>query len=74
MSKEIESKVEELKEELKSDKTETIVNEDSKVRKIVTWCLKGVALVATGVVGFFIGQHVGGDKDEDNAQEEKTEE
>ena len=74
MSKEIENKVEELKEELKSDKTETIVNEDSKVRKIVTWCLKGVALVATGVVGFFIGQHVGGDKDEDNAQEEKTEE
>lgn len=74
MSKEIENKVEELKEELKSDKTETIVNEDSKVRKIVTWCLKGVALVATGIVGFFIGQHVGGDKDEDNVQEEKTEE
>jgi len=74
-NKEIENKVDELKEELKNEKTETVVNEDSKVRKIVTWCLKGVALVATGLVGFFVGQHIGGDKDDDETHdEEKTEE
>lgn len=74
MSKEMENKIEELKEELENDKTETIVNaEDSKVKKVITYCLKGLALVATGVVGFFIGRGIGG-KDEDDTQEEKTEE
>lgn len=72
MSKEIENKVDELKEELKNDKTEEIICEEGgKVKKVITYCLKGLALVATGVVGFFIGRGISG-KDEDNTQEEKT--
>lgn len=74
MSKEMENKIEELKEELENNKTETIVSaEDSKVKKVITYALKGLALVATGIVGFFIGRGIGG-KDEDETQEEKTEE
>ena len=73
MSKEMENKIEELKDELENNKAETIIStEDSKVKKVITYALKGLALVATGVVGFFIGRGIGG-KDEDT-QEEKTEE
>lgn len=73
MSKEMENKVGELKEELEGKK-EVVVDENNKVRKVITYALKGLALVATGLIGFFVGQHVGGDKDENDAQEEKTEE
>lgn len=73
MSKEMENKVDELKEELETNKTEEkiISAENGKVRKVITYVLKGVALVATGVVGFFIGRGISG-KDEDDTQEEKT--
>lgn len=76
LNQEMKDKVDKLKEELGGNQTELVVNEESKVRKVVTWVLQGVALVATGLVGFFIGQHVGGDKDEDTneTQEEKPEE
>lgn len=74
MSKEIEKKVEELKEEL-GDKTETVVEEESKLHKVIGYALKGLALVATGLVGFFVGQHIGGGNNETETQEEeKTEE
>ena len=73
MSKEMANKVDELKEEL-GGKPETVVDENNKVRKVVTYALKGLALVATGLIGFFVGQRVGGGKDEDDAQDEKTEE
>ena len=75
MSKEIEKKVEELKEEL-GDKTETVVEEEkSKLHKVIGYALKGLALVATGLFGFFVGQHIGGGSNETETQEEeKTEE
>ena len=74
MSKEIENKVDELKEELKNDKTEEIISEEGgKVKKVIIYCLKGLALVATGVVGFFIGRGISGKDEDDNTQEETKE-
>ena len=70
MSKEIEKKVEELKEEL-GDKTETVVEEESKLHKVIGYALKGLALVATGLFGFFVGQHIGGGNNETETQEEE---
>ena len=72
MSK-VENKVEEIKEELKDlNETELVVKAETKGKKILGWCLKGLALIATGVAGFFIGRTtVGG---EDEAQEEETKE
>lgn len=74
-NKEMENKLEELKDELKESKTEAIITtEDSKVKKVITYALKGLALVATGVVGFFIGRGIGGKDEDEDTQEEKTEE
>ena len=71
----VENKVEELKEELKEDNTDVVVVEsESKVRKIVTTVLKGVALVATGFVGFLLGRHIGNDSSNEDSNEENTEE
>lgn len=72
--KNVENKVEELKEELKENNTEAVVVEsESKVRKYVTYALKGLALLATGAVGFFIGRGFG-NKDDDTENQETTEE
>lgn len=75
-----ETKVEDLKEETTTAATEpatteTIVEEDSKLKKVIKWTLKGLALVATGVAGFFIGRATRGDNDDDTDDaEEKIEE
>ena len=56
-------------------KTEIVVQEDSKLRKVVTYCLKGLAFIATGVVGFFIGRGTAkGSSDDDENDEENEEE
>lgn len=70
--KNVENKVEELKEELKND-AEVVVEDNSKVRKIVKTVLSGVALVATGIVGFFIGRGTAGKDDEEDQTTETNE-
>ena len=71
----VESKVEELKEELKENNTEVVVAEsESKVRKYVTYALKGLALLATGAVGFLLGRGFGNKDDDTENQETTTEE
>ena len=60
-------------EELKKNEDALIVNDESKVRKFIKWGLSGLAVVATGVLGFFIGRNSVGDDDEESKTEEKTE-
>ena len=73
--KNVESKIEELKEELKENNTEVVVTEsESKVRKYITYALKGLALLATGAVGFFIGRGIGNGKDDEEDQTTETNE
>ena len=73
--KNVENRIEELKEELKKNNTETVATEDnSKVRKIIKTVLQGVALVATGIVGFFIGRGIGNGKDDEEDQTTETNE
>lgn len=73
--KNVENKIEELKDELKENNTEAIVVEsESKVRKYVTYALKGLALLATGAVGFLLGRGIGNGKDDEEDHNETTEE
>lgn len=75
-NKNTDTKIEELKEEPKTNESkELVIQEDSKIRKIVTIALTGLAAVATGIAGFILGRRSGNDDgDEESAQEEKTEE
>lgn len=71
-----ETKVEDLKEKevpKMEETTETVVQEESKVRKIITYGLKGLALIATGVVGFILGRTTAGSNSEDDDECEKLE-
>ena len=72
-----ETKVEDLKEKevpkMEEVTTETVVQEESKVRKIITYGLKGLALIATGVVGFILGRTTAGNNSEDDDECEKLE-
>lgn len=67
-----------LKEETKDiTPTEPIIEQESgKAKKIVMYCLKGLAVIATAAVGFLIGRGTaGGDKDDDEeAKDEDTDE
>lgn len=72
--KNVENKVEELKEELKNDAEVVVTESESKVRKYITYALKGLALLATGAVGFFIGRGFGNKDDDTENQETTTEE
>lgn len=43
-----------------------VEQEDSMPKKIIKWVLGGLACVATGVAGFFIGRASKGDDDNDS--------
>ena len=60
-------------EEKKEEKKEDILVEvkPNKVKTILKWVGAGVALIATGLAGFFIGR--GSDDDDDDSTETKTE-
>lgn len=73
-----ETKVEDLKEKVEVPKTEevtteTVVQEESKVRKIITYGLKGLSFIAMGVVGFILGRTTAGGNSEDDDECEKLE-
>lgn len=74
MATKVENKVEELKEELKENNAENVITEgeNNKLRKIITIALNGLAFVATGVIGFFIGRGTANNGNDDESQEENT--
>ena len=51
-----------------------VVAEDGKAKKILKWVVRGVALVATGIVGFVLGRTTsGGEEDsEESANDEES--
>lgn len=70
----VDDKVKELEKDLKENNTENVITEgeNNKFRKIITIALKGIAVVATGVIGFFIGRGTASNGNDDEGQEENT--
>lgn len=58
----------------KETNTPDIVNQDSKVKKAVKWLIKGLVVVATGAVGYFLGRGSVGNDDDSDTEESSTEE
>lgn len=52
--------------------TEIIVADESWAHKALKWGLRGLACIATGVAGFFIGRATAG-KDDDDDDSDKSE-
>lgn len=50
-----------------------VEQEDSMPKKIIKWVLGGLACVATGVAGFFIGRASKGDDDNDDSDNSSVE-
>ena len=48
---------------------EIITTEPSKARKVFTYILQGLVVIATGVTGFFLGKRSGG---KDNGSEDSV--
>ena len=63
---------EETQENVKAEESkELVIEEDSLGKKILKGVVKGLALVATGVAGFFLGRaSKGSDNDSDDAEAE----
>lgn len=72
-----ETKVEDLKEDTTvnevTNNPEVIVEEDSKLKKIVKITLKTLAVIATGAVGFILGRVTGNHNDDDDGEDNEPE-
>lgn len=55
-------------------KATDFVEPEGKMRKVIKWIAGGLAFVATGVIGGFIGHRLGSGKDDDEADTSSTEE